>query len=90
MYFVRYRPQAAIPALRCGISRSLFCQKKGHGVPAAWLGTKGTYPICLMLRRRSIIVASGVGNQPHGIVFRRGHEPRIAVGRIEHLFSGTS
>mgnify|MGYP006920189758 CR=1 FL=1 len=54
MYFVRYRPQAAIPALRCGISRSLFCQKKGHGVPAAWLGTKGTYPICLMLRRRSI------------------------------------
>ena len=52
MYSVRYRPQAAIPALRCGISRSLFCQKKGHGVPAAWLGTKGTYPICPMLRRR--------------------------------------
>jgi len=25
MYSVRYRPQAAIPALRCGISRSLFC-----------------------------------------------------------------
>ena len=54
MYSVRYRPQGAIPALRCGIFRSLFYQEKGHGVPAAWLGTKGTYPICLILRRRSI------------------------------------
>ena len=49
--------------------------------------------VCLLQvdRRRRVarvllvdVVASGVGNQPHGIVFRRGHEPRIAVGRIEH------
>lgn len=25
---------------------------RGHGAPAVWLGAKGTYPICPMLRRR--------------------------------------
>ena len=54
MYFVRYRPQSAISALRRGGSRSFFQGGKGQGAPAVWLGTKGTYPICLMLRRHSI------------------------------------
>ena len=30
------------------------------------------------------VIASRIRNQPHGIAPGRGHEPRIAVGRIEH------
>jgi len=36
-----------------GVGRSAFSHReKRHGAPAAWLGAKGTYPICPMLRRR--------------------------------------
>ena len=51
MYFARRRPQAAKLALRrrCW---SLVPQRGSHGAPAVWLGAKGMYPICPMLRRR--------------------------------------
>ena len=53
MYFACRRPQAATLVFRCGVTRSTFsCLEKRHGAPAVWLGAKGTYPICPMLRRR--------------------------------------
>ena len=46
------RPQAA--NLLCGVLLFARSQKGSHGAPAVWLGTKGTYPICPILRRRSL------------------------------------
>lgn len=51
MYSARRRPQAAKPVFRRGVSRSAFLiWKKRHGAPAAWLGAKGMYLICPILR----------------------------------------
>ena len=46
------RPQAA--DLLCGVVLFARSRKGSHGAPAVWLGTKGTYPICPILRRRSL------------------------------------
>lgn len=53
MYFVRRRLQAADLFSGVGVGRSAFpYREKCHGAPAARLGTKGTYLICPILRRR--------------------------------------
>lgn len=53
MYSARRRPQAATLVFRRGVSRSAFpLREKCHGAPAVWLGAKGTYLICPILRRR--------------------------------------
>ena len=81
---------AGIGELRAGGFQFVECVRHADVQPHIGLRSE---QVCLLQvdRRRRVarvllvdVVASGVGNQPHGIVFRRGHEPRIAVGRIEH------
>ena len=51
MYSARRCPQAASSLCGVGVRRS-FSDGGSHGAPAVWLGAKGTYPICPILRRR--------------------------------------
>ena len=52
MYSARRCPQAASSLCGVGVRRSFSDGGGSHGAPAVWLGAKGTYPICPILRRR--------------------------------------
>ena len=52
MYSARRCLQAAKLALRRRCSSLVLRWGGSHGAPAVWLGAKGTYPICPILRRR--------------------------------------
>ena len=50
MYFALSPPTKPL-RLFCGAVLIARFPKKRHGAPAVWLGAKGTYPICPILRR---------------------------------------
>ena len=51
MYSARRCPQDASSLYGVGVRRS-FSDGGSHGAPAVWLGARGTYLICPILRRR--------------------------------------
>ena len=79
MYFALRRRQAAMPVFRrrcwsLGYPNGEIPPGMRHGAPAAWLGTKGTYLICPMLRRRYLASLSFSRYKRQKYAKRKGEE----------------